>query len=103
MLSHPVLISTLVVLLNTFQIMPCAQNAKAIVNAGFKIKLCNKDALTVGEATIVFGGITPNFVSFYSFLSKAYQFTAVCSLRLIIVEQSSSKIVNLFEDSYTPK
>nr|XP_018909623.1 PREDICTED: xanthine dehydrogenase-like [Bemisia tabaci] len=49
-------------IIKTYKIMPCAQNAKAIVNAGFKIKLSNKDALTVSEATIVFGGITPNYV-----------------------------------------
>nr|XP_018909624.1 PREDICTED: indole-3-acetaldehyde oxidase-like [Bemisia tabaci] len=49
-------------LVKTYKIMPRAQNAHAIVNAGFKIKLSNKDTLTVSEVTIIFGGITPNFV-----------------------------------------
>lgn len=44
--------------------MPRAQNAHAYVNAGFKIKLGNKDTMTVSEASIVYGGIRRNFVSF---------------------------------------
>nr|XP_018909622.1 PREDICTED: xanthine dehydrogenase-like [Bemisia tabaci] len=49
-------------IVKTYKIMPRAQNAHAYVNAGFKIKLGNKDTMTVSEASIVYGGIRRNFV-----------------------------------------
>lgn len=42
-----------------FQIMPRAQNAHAIVNAGFLVKLTND---LVEECRIVYGGINPSFI-----------------------------------------
>lgn len=39
--------------------MPRAQNAHAIVNAGFLVKLKNN---TVDECRIVYGGINPGFI-----------------------------------------
>lgn len=41
------------------QIMPRAQNAHAIVNAGF---LMNFNSNTITECRIVYGGINPNFI-----------------------------------------
>lgn len=47
-----------------FQIAPRAQNAVAYVNGGFKINLNKKDRLRIlGTPTILFGGISPSFVS----------------------------------------
>ncbi|XP_056643711.1 xanthine dehydrogenase-like isoform X1 [Diorhabda sublineata] len=44
---------------STFKIMPRAQNAHAMVNAGFLIKLLNG---TVKLARIIYGGINPKFI-----------------------------------------
>ncbi|KAJ8687934.1 hypothetical protein QAD02_023729 [Eretmocerus hayati] len=45
----------------TFKIMPRAQNAHALVNAGFLFKL-EKDGKIVEEPNIIFGGIRPDFL-----------------------------------------
>ncbi|XP_044731678.1 xanthine dehydrogenase-like [Chrysoperla carnea] len=46
---------------NTYKIMPRAQNALAIVNAGFLMKM-KSDMVTVSSATIVYGNINKDFV-----------------------------------------
>lgn len=45
----------------SFQIMPKAQNAHAIVNAGFLYKL-DRYTNAVIQARIVYGGLSPTFV-----------------------------------------
>ncbi|XP_073945873.1 aldehyde oxidase 1-like [Choristoneura fumiferana] len=45
----------------SFKIMKRAQNAHAIVNAGFLYKLCDRQS-TVCVARIVYGGLSPQFV-----------------------------------------
>ncbi|XP_049874983.1 uncharacterized protein LOC126373064 [Pectinophora gossypiella] len=45
----------------TFKIMPRAQNAHAVVNAGFLFKFHNESNM-LEKATIVYGNITPKFI-----------------------------------------
>ncbi|XP_045774231.1 indole-3-acetaldehyde oxidase-like [Maniola jurtina] len=47
--------------IKTYKIMPRSQNAHAIVNAGILFKFKQNDKI-IEKATIVFGGISPNFV-----------------------------------------
>lgn len=46
--------------LETYKIMPRAQNAHAYLNAGFLVKMNKKNV--VNSATFVFGGVAPNFI-----------------------------------------
>ncbi|XP_058788859.1 xanthine dehydrogenase/oxidase-like isoform X2 [Phymastichus coffea] len=48
-------------LYNTYKIMPRAQNAHAIVNAGFLFKLNNK-GVVLETPNIIYGGIRPDFL-----------------------------------------
>lgn len=51
--------------------MPRAQNAHAVVNAGFLFKLDNKGNV-LERPNIIFGGIRPDFVSRFIFCNLSF-------------------------------
>lgn len=53
------LLSTYSCFFSDLQIMPRAQNAHAIINAGFLFKIANDN---VEECRIVYGGVNPKFI-----------------------------------------
>ena len=59
--------------------MPRAQNAHAMVNAGFLFKL-NKNNEVLEKPNIIFGGIKYDFVRilYFTYISSIYRFNYIC-------------------------
>ncbi|KAI8431845.1 hypothetical protein MSG28_004418 [Choristoneura fumiferana] len=86
----------------SFKIMPRAQNAHAIVNAGYLYKLCSLQT-TVLEARIVYGGLSAHFVhaeNTEKFLIRKKLFTnETLQAALKVLEQELVVTENLPEPS----
>ena len=64
-------------IIKTYKIMPRSQNSHAYINAGFNFTFSNMDSLEIESCSIVFGGISSDFVH----ASKTENFLMKKSLR----------------------